>query len=169
MHRYVVVWLKKWGTPTELGFTLGQKIEFLLGFPVQYRGYIIEAHLGERTILVDLVEAGAEIPEIPPQVTERVKYDVNGFKSRYPNGQGYYGKTFISVSTLDGQQQVLIHGSTTAAVREALERFEKGELPPNWARCLPQRSSKVVRVRKRSCREEKELYDLETSWWGGHY
>jgi len=145
MFKHVVITIKKTGTANRLNFCLLDKIRFFFGLPVQYQGHKIYGHFGAREIYSNL-ENGATIPKIRQDITENVRYEFSGFVGRYPNGQGYYGKTAVDSRTLDGEQSLSINGPTTNDVREALDRFIKGELPSVWEPQLAQKSLPVVRV-----------------------
>ena len=146
MFKWVTIKIKKSGTPIQLNFSPSERIRFFLGLPVRYRGYEICGHFGEREISINL-ERGGEIPEIPADITQCVRYEFSGFIPRYPNGVGYYGETSVDSRTIDGEQGLYIGGPTTADVKEALRRFTKGELPSVWEPQMARKSLSVTRVR----------------------
>ncbi|MEK7068505.1 MAG: hypothetical protein AAB964_01685 [Patescibacteria group bacterium] len=136
MYKFVTIELDKKRAADALSFSLGERVLFCLGAPVKYRDATIEGSLGSRTIFIDL-KKGGEIPTIPTDAIEHVKYEHGYFKTKYPNGEGYYGDVLVQARTMDGLQNLLIKGPSTEDVQAALAAFEKGELPPNWEEQLP--------------------------------
>jgi hypothetical protein len=136
MEKVLYIYFKKSGMKM-LGISTGQRIASLFGKSLYIKGHKVEdsscgGQVRKLFISVNMAK-GEAVPDLPESAIAMVRLQWNVGAPCFANGQGYEGDTWISSTTCDGFQQLLIQGKSISCVLTLLDLLATKKFPKSWS------------------------------------
>jgi hypothetical protein len=133
------------------GISIGRRVLAVFGKSIYIGGYKVEG-FGEPCISVNLAK-GEVVPDLPESAVSIARLQWNVGTPCYPNGQGFEGDTWISSTTCDGFQQLLIQGKSISCVLTLLDLLATKKFPKSWSPLPEYKSTPRLNLCGCQCKE----------------